>query len=224
MEDILSEFEKRCKIDVCGPSLELEEIGDTGAEDKLASKTGTGTRYEAETGDEGNAKVYEGGEEDKLASKTGTGGEERSWERRKYAEVYDGGEEIEQERSQAAKAMTRSTTQLGGTTRSTAQVGDTTRSLPMLDTEQEGSQAAKATTRSTTQLGGTTRSTAQVGDATRSLLMIEDKGIETRSSSKTMEYLVENDVYTEKDFEEIQMLKTSMIVRKIFLTREKKTR
>ena len=44
-------------------------------------------------GDEGNAKVYEGEEEDKLASKTGTGGEERSWERGKYAEVYEGGEE-----------------------------------------------------------------------------------------------------------------------------------
>ena len=47
-------------------------------------------------------KMYEGEKEDKLASKTGTGGEERSWERGKDAEVYEGGEEIEQEESQAA--------------------------------------------------------------------------------------------------------------------------
>ena len=64
-----------------------------GWRDKLASETGTGMRYEAETGDKGNTKVYEGKEEDKLASKTGTGGEERSWERGKYTEVYEDGEE-----------------------------------------------------------------------------------------------------------------------------------
>ena len=75
MEDILREFEKRRKIDDCGPNLELEEIGDTEAEDKLAGKTGTGR--EAETRDEGNAKVHEGGKEDKLVSKTDTGREER---------------------------------------------------------------------------------------------------------------------------------------------------
>ena len=38
--------------------------------DKLAGKTGTGTRYEAAMGDEGNAKVYEGGEEDNVKYET----------------------------------------------------------------------------------------------------------------------------------------------------------
>ena len=38
--------------------------------------------------------MYEGEKEDKLANETGTGGEERRWERGKYAKVYEGGEEV----------------------------------------------------------------------------------------------------------------------------------
>ena len=61
MEGILNEFEKRCEIDDCEPSLELEEIGDVEVEEKLSGKTGTG--HEAAMGDERNAKVHDGGEE-----------------------------------------------------------------------------------------------------------------------------------------------------------------
>ena len=42
--------------------------------------------------------------------------------------------------------------------------------------------------------------------------MIEDKGSEIRSFSKTMEYLVENDGYTEKDFEGIQIFADEKLV------------
>ena len=60
--------------------------------------------------------------------------------------------EIEQEGSQADKATTRLTTQLGSTTKSTTQLGDTTRPTQL-----------GGTTRSTTQLGDTTRLTKQIG-------------------------------------------------------------
>ena len=66
------EFEKKCKINECGPSLEREEISDT----EVEGKTSTGIRYEAEMEGEENAKVYEGGEEDNSASKIGAGGYE----------------------------------------------------------------------------------------------------------------------------------------------------
>ena len=190
MEDILSEFEKRYKIDDCGPNLELEEIGDAEAEDKLAGKTGTGR--EAETRDEGNTKVNEEGKEDKVASKTSTGREERTWERRKCAEEYEGKKEIEQKGSLAAKATTVSTAQLGVTTRLTEQVEDTTRSSPMVNTEQERSQTAKATTRSNMWLGGMTRSTTQVGDETRSSSMPEteqDQSPEVKATIRPMTQL-----------------------------------